>query len=233
MIQDFSRRVAENQLSSVKLDLVADALSQLTKISRTFQGISDTSVSALKEPLLHAGQELTRKVAENFRATVISLLQSSHNLAIIKSEDAEALLVNTYFSVNKDLLQEGRPIYRTWESKVEQHTPLARLETETQDFYREFSERFNARSQNPISFAAWIEQRLNGQLHCFSDGCGRVSRALACFVLIESDISYPRFESREQFFEQINLPFPQWLEGYQSRIVSSLEWGMSSIARLL
>ncbi len=193
--------------------LVNHAVSSLRRISRTFGGISDTSSSSLKKPLLLNGAKLADKIDENFQRAVYYLLLDEtqpHSAA-----DVRRLFLETYWIVNEGLLP-GQAIWREWETKY--NIPSAGI----RDAFDEFSRECYARMQNPscdaISLSAWSEKELNTRIHPFYDGCGRVSRAWSVAQLARVNCKWPVFSSREEYFSLIEQPLNVWTSAYRDRI---------------
>ena len=103
---------------------------------------------------------------------------------------------------------------RSWPTKYGHPAPEA-LEKELAQFFSQFQSELEKRDQDPLRFAAWIEKRLNHEIHPLYDGCGRVSKAFAVFALTEAGLSYPNFTSRDQCERLRALPMDQWIAAYR------------------
>lgn len=209
-----------NQLSSSAFSARADVLLErsikgIEKVSRTFQGISDTSISEQKRSLNLKGEELSERVAQNFREAVHYLLDNRHHKFSGPAE-AEALIRKVAELCNSTLMQEPFA-KRTWPGMAGHPAPDKLAQAE-QVFYEEFVLEYNKRAENPLRFAAWIEQRYNHELHPLFDGCGRVSKALAVFALIEDDKSYPEFSDREAYIAARGKGMGSWIEYFRQSL---------------
>jgi hypothetical protein len=207
--------------------LIDHFLSEQARNSRTFRGVSDTSTSELKQPLLLSGDELQERVRENVREVLKNTLLVSPP-SFSSSCGAQLWIFYLSFKLNQGLAREGVSILRTWETKISYQTPCSELEKACQSFADEFFQKWQHRGTNPILFAAWIEQEWNGKIHPLSDGCGRSSKTLAAIVLAQQGLPYPSFDSREDFFARIDQPLQSWGEFYAKGVEKATERMLSS-----
>lgn len=203
-----------NALACVELSII-----NITALSRTFQGESNTDVSSLKEPLLLLGDSLATKVKSNFQEAVRAILEFGP-FDIRCESDAAMLLFETAVRANEGLLHPARPILRGWETGFDSHAPVARIGEEFGRFAAEFSKRWPGSVKDPIGFAAWAERASNANGHFFTDGCGRIARAIATAVLARSGLIYPNFRNRSEYFELIVQLPKDWEREYRKRCSS-------------
>lgn len=196
-------------LSKTDALIIEHALAALQPISRTFQGISDTSTSGQKMKLALEGDSLKAKIAENFR-NALRFLLACRDLEIKDVEDVRRLFDVTVNTLNDGLVQHEQGRWRTWNTNIPGHSKPEQIDTAMESFYAEFQRRFNDQDSNAIEFAAWVEKRLNAEIHPLSDGCGRVSKALATFILARDGYLYPTHKSRDEYYSKINLPLREW-----------------------
>lgn len=67
-----------------------------------------------------------------------------------------------------------------------------------------------------IRLAAWVEWQLDEVIHPFGDGCGRVSKALAAWVLTRRHFPLPHYGDRERYHRAIRDGFRAFLAYYRS-----------------
>ncbi|MCB0354013.1 MAG: hypothetical protein KDD64_10825 [Bdellovibrionales bacterium] len=212
--------------------LIDRSLERIQRISRTFQGIADTTVSAEKQPLNFSGDELALQTGENFRAAVRAL---SHVLqrGFESPLDVQRIVEESAALVNRNLSAPGTPLHRTWEGHPGHPSPESIIE-ELGLFHQEYLEKhrlfleavFRGNEhdirEQAISFAAWVEKRFNHEIHPLYDGCGRTSKAHAVAVLTIAGLSYPAFPNRERYMEFRALPLEEWTEKFREHLLDSL-----------
>jgi len=200
--------------------IVSHALAVIQPISRTFCGISDTSTSDQKQALLYEGPELATLVSRNFTSVLTRLLESNE-LNLPTETEVEQFFVSLVGALNYGLTRSGQGMWRSWETGIKGQSSPDEIDHHMRIFYREFAEKFNYAHHDPIAFAAWNEKRLNAEIHPLADGCGRTSKALAVLILGRANLLYPRHQSREVYFERINLPLDQWTSYYRGEVIGT------------
>lgn len=168
-------------------------------MSRTSRGVSDTSANPRKHPLLLEGEALREASARN-RERLLDLLETLPRPD--SPEAAAAGLARLEAAVNEDLLPEGR--FRTWEldypdGNISAHAAVKDLPAEMERFAVTLHERWGA--EDPAATAAFAEWNLNGPIHPYYDGCGRISRAAGAWVLLRAGEPPPLYESRPAWYE--------------------------------
>lgn len=187
------------------------------RLSRSRQGKSDTGSSNGKEPLLLEGEALKEKVIQN-EDTVHRYIYSAINKANPQSsEDVKQILFAIADMTNEGLLPKGR--FRTWEIHANQQSvtgeetvsgPEAKMDPgelpeAVTKFCSTISVRWNELYEDPVPLAAWAEWQLNGgPLHPFYDGCGRISRAFAAFLLVAGGHLLPLYDNSRSYFTHGN-----------------------------
>lgn len=188
-------------------------LQALASLSRTFQGVSDTTSAAEKPKLAVAeGEALKAKSSQNLEQALEHLWVN--RLKGFTSPVSVREFIDTLATaVSEGLLQPGQSFCRTWATKFGQTAPEA-IEAEYSKFcawlYGELDD------SDPVAVAALVEKRLDGQIHPFADGCGRTSKLLAAFVLLRHGILPPSYGSRKEYYIIINLSEAEWINYYRS-----------------
>lgn len=187
------------------------------RLSRTRQGKSDTGSAKKKEPLLLSGEALKEKVINN-EEMVHQYVYSANCEAIPQSgEGVEQILYAIADIANEGLLPKGR--FRTWEIHANQQSvtgggavsgPEAKvkpgeLPQAVAYFCSEVSRCRDELGGDPVPLAAWAEWQLNGgPLHPFYDGCGRISRAFAAYLLVAGGHLLPLYDDSQSYFAHGN-----------------------------
>src|SRR5258708_3652685 len=204
------------------------------RLSRTHHGTSDTGTSALKRPLLLAGQELQERARANERSAH-QFLFDSRKTEVRCAEDVSSLLFRIADLTNEGLLPEGR--FRTWSIEANQRsldgqrvvggiaakTPPAEIPGAIERFCSELSSRWDELAKDPVPLAAWAEWELNGgKLHPFYDGCGRISRSFAAGLLVRGSEMLPLFDTPAAYFKAGDAG--TFVEYYRERIEAAQDW---------
>ena len=218
----------EFELSDAERCLLTHSIGAITPISRTFRGISDTSVSEEKRALKLTGPLLAETTKRNFHDAVSFLLprirrELGHPL------DVQELFSRTADITNRELLPEGIPFLRTWAG----HTGQSQVDLITEHmgaFHTEYMARHTEllkalaggdmalADPQAIEFAAWIERQYNHKIHPQYDGCGKNSKAHAVAVLLLAGLPYPEFQDRETYIDLRGGSFEAWVASYRARI---------------
>ncbi|OPY38425.1 MAG: Fic/DOC family protein [Methanoregula sp. PtaU1.Bin051] len=189
-------------------------LKTVSSFSRTIHGISDTS-SATEKPKLTVkeGKQLIDRTSRNL-LQAIEYLWVNRSISFITSLEVQDFIDSLAMIISDGLLQQGQSLYRTWDTQYGQTHP-----SEISEQYHEFCKWFLSTmdSHDPAATAAIVEKRLNGEIHPFSDGCGRTSMLLAAFVLLRHDINPAVYHSRKEYFELIGKSNDEeWIRYYRS-----------------
>lgn len=169
-------------------------------MSRTSRGVSDTSASSRKHPLKLEGEAL-REASQRNRDRLLDLLEVLP--APTTRQEAADGLARIEATVNEGLLPEGR--FRTWEldypdGNIAAHVAVKDLPAEMDRLAAELCARWPAPGEDPVPAAAFVEWTLNGPLHPYYDGCGRISRAAGAWVLLRSGALPPRYASKAEWY---------------------------------
>lgn len=193
------------------------SIAAITPLSRSFQGESNTDVSAQKEPFLLCDGEIAPQVHANFRAAVRGLLTIGPR-DIRLPQDTELVLLDTSRVINRDLHPSTRPFFRTWETPFPEHASVRDIPDAYRKFCTQFTEEWAFSFRDPISFAAWMEWSSNARGHFWYDGCGRIARSVSVTALVRTELVYPTFEDRSEYFALIAQPLENWTKEYRSRV---------------
>ena len=189
-------------------------LGSLAGISRTLGGASDTSCSADKPKLgCQEGEALASRTEQNLRQA-LDFLWESKECQFRAAAEVLAFVETLAATVSEGLLADSQSFYRTWETKFGQ-TPVHAIEAK----YMEFCGWLFRALANPTDFveiAALVEQRLDGKIHPFADGCGRTAKLLAAFVLLRGNRTPPQYRARSEYYRGINKSETEWVSCYRS-----------------
>ncbi len=191
-----------------------EALENLDMMSRTKKGISDTSSSESKPKLDTEGDDLALRSENNFKEA-LRLIWGKRDDSFESPAQLGDFVEEIASCISQGLLKEGQSQWRTWETKFGQTSPQL-IKKEMADFYKEFLAQLNNPQTDPIKLAAWVEKRVDGEIHPFADGCGRTSKILSSFVLLRFGQKLPKYRGREEYYKNINSSMDNWVEYYRS-----------------
>jgi hypothetical protein len=203
----------------VSLDpkLLSHAINALGRFSRTFQGIGSKEVSDLKLDMLLSGDALTSQVQENFKVGTNFLFQALAFGLFHKFDRGLVVLGGAQTLFNNNIVKPEQGPFRTWETPYG-HVPVQAIIPELSAFCRLFAQVLHTPGLDPKMVGAWIEHDLNGRIHPYSDGCGRMSRGLSTAYLGLYDIPRPVFANRDEYIEKFKGSFEEWSTYFASSI---------------
>ncbi|MEP7167473.1 MAG: Fic family protein [Candidatus Woesebacteria bacterium] len=173
--------------------------------SRTAKGEKDTSVSTLKEGTTLSAQELQEQVRQNVHRTSEHIWNNRLE-PITTPETLRELLKEIALEVNTNI-DDGLKL-RDWEVKYGRKVlPGEPLKLEMATFYDEMFTKMRLAEKakiDPYEMAAWIEWKLDADLHPFADGCGRIAKAWSAFFLVRLEKPLPRYSSRKAYYDALN-----------------------------
>ena len=188
-------------------------LSALASMSRTFNGVSDTTSAAEKPKLaVEEGDTLKAKSSQNL-GHALEYLWTNRLTSFASPANVREFIDTLATIVSDGLLQQGQAFYRTWATKFG-HTLPEDIEAEYHNFCEWFLGAVD--SDDPVAVAALVEKRLDGEIHPFADGCGRTAKLLAAFVLLRAGLSPVNHRSRKEYYERINGTDEEWIRYYRA-----------------
>lgn len=209
-------------MSEDRASFEAHFLENLTIMSRTARtGTVDASVSPLKEGSVISPEILQEQVRKNSEE-VIDFVWTDSNRPIQTPDDVRALLFHIAMLTHTGVVSPLAPdesLFRKhpvpYGKKIEpRDVPHA-----MQEFYAAFLQKMrdveDGRTQ-PIDVAAWVDFELDESLHPFADGCGRISRSLAAYVLRRFQTPLPAIRDREEYYRNMRQGWDAFCPYYHS-----------------
>jgi hypothetical protein len=175
--------------------------------SRTFGGEYDSSASELKEPQLAVASDAlpdlvhanSLRVADAIWAEGIGGGDTGPRVIRSRVEGWERI-------VNASLQPAGAPIYRTWTPPYTWWGP-EEIEFVLDWFYARLSHMIASARDGIVSNAeviAFADYMVDGEIHPFADGCGRVATALIMWLsLVLPSERLPRLRERDEHYAAI------------------------------
>ena len=205
------------------------------RLSRTRKGVSDTSTSDVKRPLLLAGEALKRRSAENEERAQRYVFDVRSDPPPADGRDVLGILWGVADRTNDGLLPSGK--LREWAIKrtpnggangVVDAVPVSGLEMALGRFADQIAARWSELACDPVPLAAWAEWELNGgSLHPFYDGCGRISRSFAALLLVRSGCLLPLYDDIGSYFFHGNQGEEAFVQYVRNRITACRQWQAS------
>ena len=181
-------------------EIVAHATKVSSSLSRTCNGISDTSVSSLKKKLLVEGDPLATRARTNFSDTLNELLNGTPRF-LSSVEDTREFLIGIQKKLNSGLADPAVSIWRSWEIPILGTVAVADVQPQLDLFAKNFRYLWNDAADSSYALAAWVEHEIGQRICPWADGCGRNSRMLSAALLGRAGYLYPSFESTGQYHE--------------------------------
>lgn len=185
---------------------VDQALENLKKTSRTAQGIVDTSASPEKagQMLVESGEraaELATKNYEDAFGYIESIVapDDKRGLAFKEPFDVRSIVDKIASKVNKGIVKSPH-LKREHDSEKFSYTRAANLDAAYDQFVSEMHRRLSDQNADPIETAAWIEWRANITDHFWTDGVGKISKALAAIPLIRAGLPLPKYRDNKEMY---------------------------------
>ncbi len=174
-------------------DYIVGALSNVAITSRTARGTLDASSSnGKRQQLLADITNLEQRVQENYRRA-ISYLFRRRLIAYFSADLLSGMIFDVAQSVNESIVVSPRSFRGGDDSTRYAYTAIADLSAAYAEFVDEFWQRLQGVA-DPVGLAAWVEWRIDCTDHFFADGCGRIAKAIAAWVLMRHDYPLPRYE---------------------------------------
>lgn len=217
-------RVADNTGRKYDLQYYLEASARnLLKTSRTAQGIVDVSASKEKADKIVKG--LTADTAKS--ETVKNYQEVIRYLWSVKNRRWQDTMPKSWLGrleflvflnqinqrITAGVVEKGQN-WRTDDSDKYPYTLLKYKEVAQRTFNFEAMQNFVAQSNgwdskypttrgvyDDISFAAWMEWRINLTDHFYADGVGKTSKAMATLVLMRGDKPLPDYPDNKEFFK--------------------------------
>ena len=171
-----------------------DANRNLMAMSRTAQGVVDTSASAKKaESMTGVSGEAAADLAKQNFETAIRKAYDTKEKEFDSPEDLRAFIEDLATTVNSGILKEGSLI-RTSDSDKYPYARIANLENYMDKFYQGLYERAQNPNADPIESAAFAEFGIDFGGHFFADGCGKTAKVVSGFMLMRHNHKLPEYK---------------------------------------
>ncbi|HPH64487.1 MAG TPA: zeta toxin family protein [Kofleriaceae bacterium] len=177
-------------------EYIQSAMANLRNTSRTAKGTVDLSASPDKAGSMAEG--LTGQGAADLASRNVE--QATGKLYDLRNQPIENPVALRRFvesiagEINTGIVKDGA-LLRSHDSEKYPYTRVVELESAMVDFYSEFYRRLKDPGQDPIKLAAWVEYRIDLTDHFFSDGCGKIAKAISGWTLMRNSHQLPAFSA--------------------------------------
>ena len=171
-----------------------DAKRNLLAMSRTAQGVVDTSASAKKsESMTGVSGEAAADLAKQNFETAIREAYNNKERKFESPEDLRKFVDGLAATVNSGIVKEGSLI-RSSDSEKYPYARIANLENYMNKFYQGLYERVQNPEADPIESAAFAEFGIDFAGHFFADGCGKTAKVVSSFMLMRHNHKLPEYK---------------------------------------
>ena len=170
-----------------------DAERNLLAMSRTAQGVVDTSASAKKiESMTGVSGEAAADLAKQNFEIAIREAYNNKEREFESPEDLRRFINGLATTVNSGIVKEGSLI-RSSDSEKYPYVRIANLENYMDKFYQGLYERVQNPEADPIESAAFAEFGIDFAGHFFADGCGKTAKVVSSFILMRHNHKLPEY----------------------------------------
>jgi len=196
-------------------------------LSRTFQGVVDTSASKDKAQFMTAealSGDPKAIAIRNFQQAFESAYQN-RDVKLSSPEEVTRFIDDIATTMSKDLTTV---LYREHDSDKFNYSKVSDIQRDMQAYSKELLQRLGG--DDPVGTAAWARHRLN-EIHPYADGVGKVVEVVADWVLMRSGMPLPKLsdKTRDEYFSAVNSGVEGFTQFYRERMPSrKQESGMLS-----
>ncbi|MBP5648082.1 hypothetical protein J6X04_02240 [Candidatus Saccharibacteria bacterium] len=171
-----------------------DAERNLLAMSRTAQGVVDTSASAKKAESMTgvSGEAAADLARQNFK-TAIREAYNNKERKFTSPEELKGFIEGLATIVNSGIVKEGSLI-RSSDSEKYPYVRIANLNNYMDKFYKNLYERIQNPKADPVESAAFAEFGIDFGGHFFADGCGKTAKVVSSFMLMRHNHKLPEYK---------------------------------------
>lgn len=185
----------------------------IRRTSSTAHGIEESKRKPGKPRLGLTGIALEQRVRINSLRVAHLIIEAAREDWNVEQMLA-ALLQGTHSGFPSAVWQ-----HRKYDTQMRYGVPPQMITQLMKSFVRTLKRRLN--DHDVVRRAAWVEYQIDEVIHPFGDGCGRVAKAFAGWVLARKGRPLPRYPSRKQYHRAIRDGFTTFLNAYRTWCESS------------
>lgn len=171
-----------------------DAIRNLLAMSRTAQGVIDTSASAEKANSMTGvtGDAAADLAKSNFE-TAIHDAYENRNRNFESPKELRDFIERLASTVNSGIVKEGNLI-RSSDSNKYPYVRIVNLDKYMDKFYKGLYERVKNPKADPVESAAYTEFGIDFAGHFFADGCGKTAKVASSYILMRHKHPLPEYK---------------------------------------
>lgn len=206
---------------------LSQAMANMGVLSRTFQGVVDTSASKDKAQFMTAealSGDPKAIAIRNFQQAFESAHQN-RDVKLSSPEEVTRFIDDIATTMSKDLTTV---LYREHDSDKFGYSKVSDIQRDMQAYSKELLQRLGG--DDPVGTAAWARHRLN-EIHPYADGVGKVVEVVADWVLMRSGMPLPKLsdKTRDEYFSAVNSGVEGFTQFYRERMPSRKAEGLSHV----
>lgn len=192
-------------------DYLKTGLAGLNATSRTATGKIDLAGTPGKAADIVPGltpQEIAQRAQENFEL-VMRELYELRDIKFTSPVQLRKFVEVIATQINGGIVLDGQLI-RDTPSEDHPYRPVEDLEAAMVQFYQELFDRFRdpKTKADPIASAAWVIFQMDMVDHFFTDGCGKISKAISNLVLMRYRAPLPAYVSKKELYTHAPKQLP-------------------------
>ena len=187
-------------------DYLSDATRNLMAMSRTAQGVVDTSASAQKAESMTgvSGDTAAELAKQNFDAAIRAAFEN-RDRNFSSPAELRSFVEGLATTVNAGIVKEGNLI-RTADSQKYPYVRVDQLEAYMEKFYQGLFERAQNPAADPVEAAAYAEFGIDFAGHFFADGCGKSAKVVSSYMLMRHGHKLPEYRGGRSAYYANQLP---------------------------
>ena len=177
------------------------AMANLRGMSRTANGIIDTSASVTKKDALSVsdGDRAKALAVRNFE-NAFRMAWDNRYRVFENADELRLWIEDLAREINRDILKDG-VLYRTGADSTEfNYVPVADIEHSVAWFFGYLYDILRREPYDAEEAAAAAEYYINLRIHPFADGCSKCSMAVSAWLLMRGDHALPHFPDRDAYY---------------------------------
>ena len=182
------------KISISREQYVRDSKRNLMAMSRTAQGVVDTSASAAKiNSMTGISGDAAANLAQSNFESAINIAFDNKNREFDSPEDLKSFVESLALQVNDGIVKDSSLI-RSSDSDKYPYVRIANLENQMNKFYEGLYGRTKNPNADPVESAAYAEFGIDFAGHFFADGCGKTAKVVSSYMLMRHNHSLPEYK---------------------------------------
>lgn len=178
----------------------------LLAMSRTAQGVVDTSASAGKaDSMTGVTGDAAAELAQFNYCAAIRTAHENRYRTFHSPDELRGFVEGLATKINRGIVKDGSLI-RSTDSDKYPYVRIAQLEDYARTFYRNLYNRTKNPTADPVEAAAYAEFGIDFAGHFFADGCGKVAKVVSSYMLMRAGHALPEYRGGRAAYYANQLP---------------------------